>query len=270
MEDIRKPVVAGYFYPGVKNQLIRLLKEFIPEEKNKEKVTAIISPHAGYVYSGRVAGLTYSKVAIPQTVIILGPNHTGYGEPYAVANHKKWETPLGEVELDMEIVESLTKKSRYLVEDNIAHEREHSIEVQVPFIQHIRKDVKIVPIVLSGVPDNPAWVEIGEDIAETINENKKEVLIVASTDMTHYESQKMAETKDKYALEAIFSLDEDTLIDRIFEKNISMCGYAPVIVSMISSKNLGAKEGILVNYSTSGDTSGDYESVVGYAGVIIK
>ena len=270
MEEKREPVVAGYFYPAEKQRLVGMLERFIKIETEGEKVISIVSPHAGYIYSGAVAGEVYSKIKIPESVIIIGPNHTGYGEPYSVGSYSKWITPLGEVDVDMDIVERLVEKSNYLEKDTIAHEREHSVEVQIPFLQYLRNDVKIIPVVVSGYVDNPAWVEIGETISDVIKESGKDILIVASSDMTHYESQKEAEEKDHYAIEAILSLDENELIKRIDEKNITMCGYGPVIIAMIASKNLGAKGRQLIKYSTSGDVSGDYDQVVGYAGIIIK
>ena len=269
MEKVRRPVVAGYFYPDKKSHLLKMLEDFIEKDVEKEKAKAIVVPHAGYIYSGKTAGVTYSRVVIPETVVILGPNHTGYGEPFAVSSHEKWETPIGEIEVDKELVEKLVEKSRYLEEDTVAHEREHSIEVQIPFLQVLKKDVKIVPITLEGYVDNPAWIEIGESIGGVIKESGKEILIVASSDMTHYEPHNVAEEKDNYAIEAIKILDENLLIQRIYEKNISMCGYAPVITAIVASKYLGAKEGKLIRYSTSGETSGDYGQVVGYAGIII-
>lgn len=270
MEKIREPVVSGYFYPSGKAHLLRMLESFINIKANKEKVIGAILPHAGYIYSGKTAGLTYSKIEIPETVIILGPNHTGYGEPYSVADHDKWLTPLGEVEIDKEFVEKLVKNSRYLQKDEIAHIREHSIEVQIPFLQFLKKDFKIVPVVLMGYVDNPAWYEIGETIAEVIKESKKDCLILASSDMTHYEPHNVAEEKDNYVIEAICQLDEDEVIKRIEEKDVSMCGYAPVIVLIVASKILGAKKGELVYYTTSAETSRDYSQVVGYAGILIK
>jgi AmmeMemoRadiSam system protein B len=270
MEKIREPVVSGYFYPSGKAHLLRMLETFIERDTQKEKVIACMVPHAGYIYSGKTAGITYSRIEIPESIIILGPNHTGYGEPYSVSDHDKWLTPLGEVEIDKEIRDLLVEKSRYLQKDEIAHIREHSIEVQIPFLQFLRKNIKIVPITLMGYVDNPAWFEIGEDIAEVIKEVKKDVLIVASSDMTHYQPHKVAEEKDNYVIEAICMLDEDEVIRRIEEKDVSMCGYSGVIVSIVASKILGAKKGQLIYYTTSAETSKDYSEVVGYAGVIIK
>jgi len=270
MERTREPVVAGYFYPQSRSHLLRMLETFIKNTEEKENAKAVVVPHAGYIYSGKTAGEVYSKVLIPQTVIILGPNHTGYGEPYAVSSHNFWVTPLGKVEVDEEISSLLVEKSRYLEKDTLAHEKEHSIEVQIPFLQILKNNVKIVPISLMGYIDNPAWVEIGETIGEVIKNTNRKVLIVGSSDMTHYQPHNIAEENDRYAIEAINLLDEDLLIERIKEKDISMCGYGPVIVSIVASKFLGAKQGKLVKYTTSGETSGDWEQVVGYAGIIIK
>ncbi|MCM8829493.1 MAG: AmmeMemoRadiSam system protein B, partial [Candidatus Omnitrophica bacterium] len=268
MEKIRRPVVAGYFYPEEKRELLRMLERFIDSTVEPEKVTALIAPHAGYVYSGKTAGAVFSRAIIPDTVILIGPNHTGYGEPYAVDGHTIWSTPLGEVKVDTDLVDAFVKKSRYLQKDTVAHIKEHSLEVELPFIQFLKKDVKIVPVVLSGYVDDPVWYEIGESLAETVIEKgiREKTHIVASTDMTHYEEQSIAEEKDNYAIEAILALDELLLIDRLAEKNISMCGYGPVITSIIAAKKLGAKEAELVRYTTSGETTKDYAQVVGYAG----
>lgn len=272
MKKVREPVVAGYFYPAQKSNLLTMLKRFIDTGAEQELCKALVSPHAGYIYSGPTAGATFSRAVIPETVILLGPNHTGYGEPYSVASYDSWITPLGEIEVDKNITGMLVETSRYLHEDEVAHIREHSIEVQLPFLQFLRRDVKIVPIVLSGYVDDPAWYDIGESIARVLNLNNREnnVLIVASSDMTHYEEQEQAQEKDNYAIQAILSLNEDILSQRIQEKNITMCGYGPVIVSIIAAKNLGADRAELVKYTTSGETSGDYSQVVGYAGILIK
>ncbi len=272
MKKVREPAVAGYFYPEDKNELLKILEKFADKKSAKHPCKAAISPHAGYVYSGETAGLTFSKIAIPETVILLGPNHTGYGEPYSVTADDIWRTPLGETEIDKPLAKAFVEKSRYLEEDSIAHMREHSLEVQLPFLQFFRKDVRIVPIVLSGYVDDPAWSEIGETIAGVILEQRRNnsVLVVASSDMTHYEEHRVAEEKDHYAIEAILSLDADLLAERIYEKDISMCGYGPIITTIIAAKELGAKEAELVNYTTSGKKSGDYSRVVGYAGIIIR
>jgi len=271
MKKVREPVVAGYFYPEGKTRILGIMEKFVDRNAVKKPCRAVISPHAGYVYSGATAGAVLSNTVIPETVIMLGPNHTGYGEPYSVANHDSWLTPLGETEIDKKLAKSITEASGYLHEDDIAHAKEHSLEVQLPFLQFLRKDVKIVPVTLSGYVDDPAWNDIGEAIACVLRSEKREnsVLILASSDMTHYEEHSQAQEKDSYAIEAITALDEQLLIQRICERDITMCGYGPVIVSMIAAKNLGAGKAELIKYTTSGQTSGDYSKVVGYAGILI-
>lgn len=271
MLKIRKPSVAGYFYPGTKENLLNAIERFFYRQPEREKCISAICPHAGYIFSGATAGMVYGKILIPETVILIGPNHTGYGEPYAVSDSDLWETPVGKIRVDRETAQQLTDKSRYLEPDDVAHENEHALEVQVPFIQFSNPKAEIVPITLSGYIDNPAWVEIGEAVAKVIKNNRsKNIMIIASSDMTHYESEQSAEEKDNYALDAILALNEEVLIERIAERDISMCGYGPVITTIVASKQLGAKEGQLVHYTTSGSINKDYQKVVGYAGIVIK
>jgi AmmeMemoRadiSam system protein B len=247
-----------------------MLKSYIRIYEKKEPAISIICPHAGYVYSGKVAGSVYGKISIPDDIIILGPNHHEYGEPFAIMKEGVWQTPLGNVEINKPLAETIIEKSRYIHENNLAHIQEHSIEVQVPFLQYIKDDIKIVPITLSGPLESTAWPEIGIAISEAITDYGKNVLIVASSDFTHYETQSKAEENDRYAIEAIIAMNEDLFIERIAERDISICGFAPIITAMIASKNLGAKSSELVEYRTSGDVSKDYEQVVGYAGILIK
>jgi len=268
MTGIRKPAVSGYFYPAEKNELLRMIQNFVQPVREKEKAIAIVCPHAGYIYSGKTAGIVYSKITPPDTAVILGPNHHGYGEPYAVEKTGRWLTPLGTVEIDTELAELLLKH-RYLEEDSIAHRPEHSVEVQVPFLQYLNPKIKIVPVVLSGPLMSPAWYDIGNAIGEAIIEYGKNTLIVASSDFTHYETREQAESKDRYAIEAILALDENRFAERVEERNITACGYAPIIAAIVGSRRLGAKSARLLDYRTSGDVSGDYDQVVGYAGIIM-
>jgi len=268
--NVREPVVAGHFYPGGRSALLRTVEKFLPPEGPREKAFGVAAPHAGYVYSGATAGAVLGSVAVPETVILFGPNHTGYGEPYAVAAHDAWRTPLGETPVDADMRARLLAASRYLESDAVAHAREHSIEVMLPFLQVLRADVKIVPVALSGYPENPAWFEIGEAAAEAVSGSGREALIVASTDMTHYEDEKTAEEKDLYAVDAMLALDESALAQRIAEREISMCGHGPVIAAIVACRALGATRGRLVEYTTSGRVSGDRAQVVGYAGVVFE
>ena len=265
---IRKPVVAGSFYPGSPSALAEMVAGMVDDSAQKEDAVGLICPHAGYIYSGAVAGAAISRVRLTDTVIIMGPNHTGLGKPFAVMASGMWETPLGNVEIDSDLANKLLGNSSYLEEDEAAHLREHSIEVQIPFLQHFKKDIKIVPIILSHA-SGAVYKEIGVEIAEVLNELGRDVVILASSDMTHYEPQEQARRKDDYAIQAILKLDEDELLERIAERNITMCGYAPVVALIAAAKAMEARRAELVSYQTSGEASGDYSAVVGYAGIII-
>jgi AmmeMemoRadiSam system protein B len=266
---IRQPVVAGMFYPGSASSLSMQLDSFLREDVVKEDVLGVISPHAGYMYSGQVAGAAISRVALKDTFVIIGPNHTGLGEPFSVIVEGIWRTPLGDVVIDSVLAERILEASQNLQDDAIAHMEEHSIEVQLPFLQYLKPDIKIVPIVLargSGVE----YKEIGHAVAEAINSVGRGVVVMASSDMNHYEPQHIAEEKDNKAIEAILRLDEDELLQRVGEFRISMCGYGPTICLISACKELGATSAELVMHQTSGDVTGDYRSVVGYAGILVK
>lgn len=266
---IRKPAVAGQFYPGNKEKLQDLVQRYLTPKVIKEDVLGVVAPHAGYIYSGEVAGATYSKVKERPTVIILGVNHRGLGRSFAVYREGTWETPISKVGIATEVVERFLSSSAYLQEDPLAHQVEHSLEVQIPFLQiHFKNPFKIIPISISygNLRD---FQNLGRELAAKI-EDSTQFLIIASTDFTHYEPQGEAERKDGEAIKAILSLDEEGLFNKVQQLNISMCGYAPTIVMLTLVKALGAKEAELVKYMTSGDITGDYNQVVGYAGIIIK
>ena len=216
-----------------------------------------------------MAGETFSKVKLPHTAIILGPNHTGSGQAFSIACEGTWQTPLGETKIDSELASIILNGSENLSDDLTPHIYEHSLEVQLPFLQYLKQDISIVPIVLSQ-GDITIYREIARAISSALRETGRKAIIVASSDMTHYEPQDVAASKDKQAIEAILELDENELITRINELDISMCGYVPVSVLICAGKQLGAKQGILVKYQTSGEASGDYSSVVGYAGILVK
>lgn len=267
---VRKPAVAGQFYPSDKTSLSDNIKGFIDTNAKKIDAKGAILPHAGYVYSGLVAGQTASRLSVKDTYIILGPNHTGYGKPFSIMTEGSWNTPLGDVAIDSELAKGILKESQLLEEDSLAHMYEHSIEVEIPFLQYFKKDIKIVPVVV--FPDDiKQYKKVAEAIATAIENSgrKDKIMIIASSDMTHYEPKESAEKKDKQAIDAILELDEDKLFDRVKKLNISMCGYAPAIIMLAAAKLLGAKKAELIKYQTSGDASGDYSAVVGYAGVII-
>jgi len=265
---IRKPVVAGQFYPGTSSQLKAMIETFVDEKAAKEEVIGLVSPHAGYVYSGPVAGAVISKVKFKDTFVIMGPSHTGMGRPFSIMTQGTWETPLGKVEIDSELGKRILTTSSHLEEDNVAHQYEHSIEVQLPFLQYFKPDIRIVPVMLAYAGGD-IYKEIGKELAKAIRESNKGAVIMASSDMTHYEPQESAQEKDTQAIQAILDLNEDELLRRVDELNISMCGYAPTVSLISAAKELGATGAELVRYQTSGDTTGDYSAVVGYAGVII-
>lgn len=266
---VRRPAVAGQFYSASEKNLTKQLEEMTEKIQPKEKAVGVILPHAGYIYSGSVAGAVVSRIVIPETIILLGPNHTGIGSTFSLYKKGRWQTPLGEINIDSDLAELINAESALVSEDESAHTYEHSLEVQLPFFQHFKKDFSIVPIVLSKA-DIDACKELANGIAAAIQSFKKNVLIVASSDMTHYETEEFAKRNDNIALESILKLDEDTLLEKIGEYNITMCGYIPVIVMLSAAKSLGAKSAKLVKYQTSAKVSGDYEAVVGYAGVIVQ
>ncbi len=265
---IRNPVVAGQFYPESADQLKAMMAGLVDEKAAKEEVIGLVSPHAGYIYSGPVAGAVISRIKFKDTFVIIGPNHTGSGKPLSIMTQGVWKTPLGEVEIDSELGKQILAISSLLEEDYRAHQYEHSIEVQLPFLQYFKPDIKLVPIILAH-GTAAVYKEIGLEIARAIKDLKREVIIIASSDMTHYEPQESAQRKDSQAIEAMLDLNEDELLRRVDDLNISMCGYAPVVSLISAAKELGAKGAELVRYQTSGDTTGDYSSVVGYAGIVI-
>lgn len=259
--------MAGQFYPSSRQSLKSAIDGLIDKKPEKKDVIACMLPHAGYIYSGRVAGETVSQINIKDKIILLGPNHTGNGPDFSIMTEGLWQTPLGDINIDSVLAKKILKNSKYLKEDMEAHIYEHSLEVELPILQYFKPNFEIVPITF--LSDNiKALKEIGSEIARSIK-NEKSVMIVASSDMTHYESQESAQKKDFEAIRAILDLDEDRLIEKIQTFNITMCGFAPVVTMLKAAKLLGAKKADLVKYQTSGDITGDKESVVGYAGIIL-
>lgn len=270
MAMIRQPIASGRFYPGAAGSLRSLIETFVEEVEDKIDAIGIVSPHAGYIYSGAVAASVIARIEPADTYIILGPNHTGMGKPFSIMTVGSWQTPLGEVPIDSALAQNILATSKYLQEDRTAHQGEHSIEVQLPLLQYFKPDLKIVPIILA-VATLDIYREIGASIAQAIKEAPgKKVVIVASSDMSHYEPQESASAKDRRAIEEILNMDEAALLDRVIRERISMCGYAPVVAMLAAARALGARSAELVRYQTSGDASGDYSSVVGYAGVIVR
>lgn len=266
---VRQPIVAGQFYPGTKDGLRTMIKKLMDEKVEREEVLGAVSPHAGYIYSGYVAGAVMSRIKFGDVFVIMGPNHTGMGKAFAIMAEGSWRTPLGDVEIDSGLATMILGESDHIIEDDAAHRFEHSIEVQVPFLQYFKPDVRIVPIVLSQARLE-VYRDIGAALARAVKQYGERVVLLASSDMTHYEPHESARKKDMRAIDAILELDEGALMRQVMELGISMCGYAPVTCLISACKQLGAKTAELVKYQTSGDTSGDFSSVVGYAGIIVK
>jgi AmmeMemoRadiSam system protein B len=269
MLTIRKPAVAGQFYFGTSSALTNQVASYVNATQEKEKVIGIISPHAGFMYSGSVAGSVYSRIAMPDTFILIGPNHTGRGKPVSMMTSGAWEIPSGVVAIDKELAERILSQSPEFSEDDEAHYYEHSLEVQLPFIRYFSNHVKIVPITMFTTSLQDCQT-VGESLAEAINQTPYPVVIAASSDMSHYVSDTVAREKDKKAIERILSLDPVGLHNVVRKYGITMCGYAPSTAMLYAAKALGATHAELVNYMTSGDVSGDYSHVVGYAGIMIK
>ncbi|OGD32921.1 MAG: AmmeMemoRadiSam system protein B [Candidatus Aminicenantes bacterium RBG_19FT_COMBO_58_17] len=266
---VRRPAVAGSFYPRKAEELRSMVKGMVNPQAKKEKARAVVSPHAGLVYSGPVAGAVYSSVVLPECFVILGPSHRGQRSMFGIMKRGYWQTPLGEVPLDSELAESLLRHSSLVRVEESAHESEHSLEVQLPFIQFLSQKFSIVPVCVSPAADYAALEQLGKGLAAAIRESGRDVLVVASTDMSHYVSQETAREKDFLAIERILALDALGLYEVVQEKGISMCGFQPTTAAILAAKELGAGRADLIRYMTSGETSGDFDRVVGYAGVRI-
>lgn len=267
-QTVRSTAVAGAFYPGTRRELESQLYSLVPEEVAHHELLACIAPHAGYVYSGGVAGRLFAHLTVPRRVIILGPNHTGTGARVAVAPHEGWSTPLGEQPVDSELAQRLVDAVPTAEFDSRAHWREHSIEVQLPFLMRRRPDLEIVPVCLKHLRLEECF-DLGRVIAELIAEIDEPVGIVASSDMSHYQSDEIARTLDHLAIAAAIARDPVALYETVHREGITMCGVIPAAVALTAANLLGAVGAHLVAYATSGDVSGDYSAVVGYAGVCI-
>jgi AmmeMemoRadiSam system protein B len=271
---IRPPAVAGQFYPATAPEITAELDTYIQPIPERRKAIAVVCPHAGWMYSGHTAGRVYSQVEIPDRVILIGPNHHGIGSSYAVFSAGAWNTPVGDVPIAEPLAASLLDNCDLLTEDTRAHSGEHSLEVQVPMLLRVNPAVRIVPVLIGG-----GWPEsggrgnlrvIGAAIAQTVQEYGKPVLLLASTDLNHYEDQETSKIKDKLVLDAVVKLDADALMDHVRDVEVSMCGVAATYIVIHAAKKLGAKQAELLDYRTSGDVSGDFSRVVGYGAVVIS
>ncbi len=265
----RSPAVAGQFYPAGSESLRRILSELIPSAPRPLDAVGVVAPHAGYIYSGAIAGRTLAGVRIPKTVVILGPNHHGTGHPAAVYPAGNWSTPLGQSAIDAVLAERILAACPAMAPDTTAHRYEHSLEVQLPFLQVLASDVLIVPICLRYAPVEKL-LAMGEGLASAIASAGEGVLMVASSDMTHYEPGDIARQKDERALKRILDLDPGGLYEVVSSERISMCGVVPVVVMLEAARRLGAASATLVQYGNSGDVTGNQSEVVGYAGVVVS
>jgi AmmeMemoRadiSam system protein B len=268
---IRYPAVAGRFYPGDEKCLREEVRTYLSQTSAQVPMRALgcIVPHAGYMYSGHVAGAVFAGLEIPQLCLVLCPNHTGKGRALAIVSEGVWETPLGNIPIDSEFATALKQRCSFLQEDSSAHSSEHGAEVELPFLQVRQHELKFVPIAL-GTGHLEILEQLGNAIADVIAAQNDPVLIVASSDMNHYESDAVTRLKDHSAIEPILRLDARALYDAVTQQHISMCGFGPAVAMLTAAKRLGATSAELVKYATSGDVSGDREMVVGYAGMVVR
>ncbi len=264
---LREPYVAGYFYPSQKEPLIRELSQKVDKAGSKARAIAVIAPHAGYMYSGEVAGAVYSSVEIPDRVVLLGPSHRPMAQKFALMREGAWGTPLGEVAIDPELADRILEACKLISDDSDSHQGEHSLEVQLPFLRYINPKVKIVPINITYFAGLPELEEMGHAIASAIRGTPGDVLIVASTDMSHQVKEETAREKDNLAFDRIKALDARGLFETVQREQISMCGFQATTAALVAALDLGAEMADVIAYRTSGDVTGDFDSVVGYAGI---
>lgn len=270
---LRHPAVAGRFYPGNPEDLRAEALAYLSPKTSTEAapINAIgcIAPHAGYMYSGHVAGAVFARIVIPRLCVVMCPNHTGKGHPLALMGEGAWETPLGEVPIDDQLASALKQRFPALQEDSAAHRAEHAVEVELPFLQLLQPHLRFVPIAL-GTGQFEGLEQLGLALADVISQQGEPVLMVASSDMNHYESDTVTRAKDHRAIERILTLDPRGLHEVVTQQDVSMCGFGPAVAMLTAARALGAKSAELVKYATSGDISGDREMVVGYAGVVVS
>jgi len=268
---LRLPAVAGRFYPSDPKELATLVREYSQPDSNHQAipVRAGLVPHAGYMYSGHVAGAVFSRIALPEKIIVLGVRHYPRGEPAAILSNGAWRTPLGDARIDAALAEELSRACPLLREDSVAHSAEHSLEVQVPFLQVLAPGFTFVPVALGTVRFE--WlVNIGEAIARVAGNSKESILLLTTSDLNHYEDDATTRSKDRKAIDRLLALDAQGLYDTCRNEEISMCGLGPAVAMLTALNALGAQKSELVKYATSADVSGDRSQVVGYAGMIFS
>jgi len=266
---LRLPAVSGRFYPSNPNELAALIRQYTKPANiaAPARVTACLVPHAGYVYSGHVAGAVFARIAIPKKIVILGVRHYPRGENAAILSSGAWRTPLGDAMIDEPLAKALRTACPLLREDDAAHRDEHSLEVQIPFLQVLRPDFTFVPIAL-GTVRFEELMTVGEAIGRVLAASSEKILLLTTSDLNHYENDATTRIKDYKAIERILALDARGLYDTCRNEEISMCGLGPVVAMLTALKELGRTQSELIRYSTSGDASGDFSAVVGYAGML--
>jgi len=273
---IRQPAVAGRFYPANAQRLRAEVETFTtarvkPEQEGREpsiRAIGCIAPHAGYVYSGAVAGALYRRLDLPHKFVILCPNHTGQGEPLAIVSQGAWHTPLGDAVIDADTAAVLKEAAPQLSEDAEAHRYEHALEVQLPFLQVLQPDFQFLPIAVGT--SKFEWLSaVGEAIAKVLASRAGRTMIIASSDMNHYESDNVTRIKDRRAIDQVLALNPRGLYDTVRDGHISMCGYGPATIMLTAARQLGATAAELIGYATSAEVSGDHDMVVGYAGIAV-
>ena len=264
---IRSPAVAGRFYPADAKVLAQEVASYTSVATERSAARACLVPHAGYMYSGHVAGAVYGALEIPSHCLLIGPRHFPYGAPMSILTEGSWAMPFGEAEIDSALARQIAHTCPGLREDSLAHETEHSLEVQIPFLQQLAPDFRFVPILLAS-DRYGALEELGHGLGRVLAAQKERVLLVISSDMNHYESDEVTRAKDGRAIERILAIDPRGLFDVVRNEDVSMCGYAAAVTALVALKDLGAQEAKLVRHATSGDVTGDRDEVVGYAGIV--
>lgn len=268
---LRLPAVAGRFYPSDPAELTELIHKYTSKESRSAVIPAkaCLVPHAGYVYSGHVAGAVLGRIVLPAKIVVLGVRHYPRGEAAAILSSGAWRTPLGDAPIDEALAESLKKACPLLCEDSVAHSGEHSLEVQLPFLQILEPDFTFVPVAL-GTVRFEHLVEVGEGIARVLQNSKNEVLLLTTSDLNHYEDDATTRVKDRKAIDQLLALNPRGLYDTCRDEDISMCGLGPAVAMLTALNALDVKKPELVKYATSADVSGDHSAVVGYAGMIFS
>jgi hypothetical protein len=266
---IRQAIASGQFYPSKKEDLDTLIKKLSPEKvQSRCRAKGAIVPHAGYPFSGKVAIATLSKITAPKNIVMLGVNHTGLGKAFSLSEAESWQTPYGEVKVNHSLGKKILDSGSFIQKDSFAHKAEHSLEVELPILQYFFKNFQIIPISCS-LSDQKTYEGVANQIYQGIKDNLTDTLLLASTDLTHYEPDQIARKKDRKVIEAITELHPEKLIKQVRENDITMCGIAPVAIMLFCLVNQFKKAEVIL-YQTSGDATGNYSSVVGYVGIIVR